>query len=115
MNTCVCMCITNQIKHIKQTWAIYNPHIHACVYHVCIECVYVEYVYVECVYVECVYMECVYVEYVYVVYVYTYKLCLYLCDGCMCHEYTHVPANTAVIKILYLWLYIQQVSVPVCM
>ena len=38
MSTCVCMCITNQINHIKQTWAIYNPHIHACVYHVCIEC-----------------------------------------------------------------------------
>ena len=35
----ICVCITNQINHIKQTWAIYNPHIHACVYHVCIECV----------------------------------------------------------------------------
>ena len=39
---------TNQINHIKQTWAIYNPHIHACVYHVCIECV--------CVCVKCMHM-----------------------------------------------------------
>ena len=31
---------TNQINHIKQTLAISNPHIHACVYHVCLVCVW---------------------------------------------------------------------------
>ena len=72
----------NQINHIKQTWATYNPHRHACVYHVRIVCVKCMHMHVHCI---CVLPFCVFISLHGIVHnKHCCKMCKilgHLCDG----------------------------------